>query len=305
MKNKIALIGIGSGWGAPDQRTAKGPSVVIEFLKEKHPSIKYTLDYFHDDDLLPSMAIKPFDDHELRCQKLKFVFDCLTSRVKTAISDGYFPIVIGGDHSLAIGTWIGVSDALNQKDFSLLWFDAHMDAHTIETSESMAPHGMPVSALLGFGYDEWTKKNKNTHAIIKPENLYQFGIRSYEVGEAALLSQNKVHIDYVEDCKAKGLSVCMQNIMSQLKTPLYGISIDIDAFDPEFAPGTGTVEPNGLDPNDLLAFLADAGNNKRCILVEIMEFNPEKDVNNKTLSWISRFIEVLMGKNEEVMNDVK
>lgn len=274
-----------------------GAFVVIDHLKEKIPTINYTLDYFHGDDPLPETALKPFVDHEFRCEKLKPVFDCLSTRVQTALADGYFPIVIGGDHSLAMGTWSGVSDALNQNDFSLLWFDAHMDAHTIETSDSMAPHGMPISALLGVGYDEWTKKAKNKHAILKPENLYQFGIRSYEAGEAAFLNQNNVLIHYSEDCKTRGLPVCMKSVISQLKTPVYGVSIDIDAFDPEFAPGTGTTESNGLNPNDLLAFLTDVGNDKRCVLVEIMEFNPDKDVENKTLEWISRFIEALMGTN--------
>jgi len=297
MKKQIALIGIGSGWGAPDQRTARGAEVVINHMKAKNPAIKWTLDYFHDNGSLPETALKPFVDYDIRCQHIACAINVLMLRVKEALHNSYFPIVIGGDHSLAVGTWAAVHHANKGEDFSLLWFDAHMDANTEHTSVSMAPHGMPVAALLGHGYNEWTKTHANDPSVLKAENLHQFGIRSYDKGEEDFLNKYSVHIDYAEDCATHGLEKCIHDRMKNLKTNRYGVSIDIDAFDPSFAPGTGTTEPNGLNPNDMLSFLSEIGTNDRCIALEIMEFNPEKDINNQTLNWISSFIEAAIGIN--------
>ena len=291
MKKQIALIGIGSGWGAPDQRTARGAEVVINHIKEKHPHIKTSLDYFHENRSLPETAIKPLIDHELRCQQITRAIDILCLRIQTAIDDDYFPIVIGGDHSLAMGTWAGVRDSVKHNDFSLLWFDAHMDANTIDTTTSLSPHGMPVAALLGHGYAEWTKTDEFGNSILKSENVYQFGIRSYDDGEENFLKTHNVHIDYATDCTERGLETCIKNVMDTLKTNHYGVSIDVDAFDPNFAPGTGTTEPNGLNPHDMLSFLSEIAHDDRCLALEIMEFNPDKDINNQTLNWITLFIE--------------
>ncbi len=298
MKRQIALIGIGSGWGAPDQRTARGAEVVINHIKEKYPNIKCTHDYFHDLSHLPATATKPFNDHDIRYQHVTRAIDIVSLRVQAAIQEGLFPIVIGGDHSLAMGTWAGIYEATNQNDFSLLWFDAHMDANTIHTTTSMAPHGMPVAALLGHGYDAWTKIDEFGGPILNAENVYQFGIRSYDYGEADLLLTQKVHIDYAETCTKNGLEECIQDVMKNLKTNHYGVSIDVDAFDPTFAPGTGTTEPDGLNPNDMLSFLSKIAHDENCLALEIMEFNPDKDIRNQTLHWITLFIEAAMGTNQ-------
>ena len=304
MKREIALIGIGSGWGAPDQRTARGAEVVINHLKEKYPHIKFTHDYFHDRSPLPSTAIKPLADHDIRCQHITRANYILSLRVKESLHNGYFPIIIGGDHSLAMGTWAGVFDSLKHNNFSLLWFDAHMDANTMQTSESMSPHGMPVAALLGHGYEEWTKTNENGCPILKAENVYQFGIRSYDDEEKNFLNTHNAHIYYAEMCAETGLEKNLQDVMKNLKTNYYGVSIDVDAFDPTFAPGTGTTEPDGLNPNDMLSFLSKVAHDDRCVALEIMEFNPDKDIRNQTLHWITLFIESLMNTNHNDTNGV-
>lgn len=299
MKRQIALIGVGSGWGAPDQRTARGAEVIINHIQQKYPDIKASLDYFHKNSPLPETAVKPLADHDVRCKHITRAISILSARVQEALRNGYFPIVIGGDHSLAMGTWAGVYDSIKHNNFSLLWFDAHMDANTMHTSESMTPHGMPLAALLGHGYDEWTKTNEYGCTILKAENVYQFGIRSYDDGEKNFLSTLNVHIDYAETCAKSGLQECIQSVMKNLKTKHYGVSIDIDAFDPTFAPGTGTTEPGGLNPSDMLSFLSKVAYDERCLALEIMEFNPDKDIRNQTLNWITLFIEAAMNTNHD------
>jgi arginase len=103
-----------------------------------------------------------------------------------------------------------------------------------------------------------------------------------------------VHVDYADECRQNDLGGRISAIRQNLKTKKYGVSIDIDAFDPTFAPGTGTIEPDGLNPNDLMSFLSDIASDEQFIALEIMEFNPDKDENNQTLDWIIRFIEATM-----------
>ncbi len=287
---KISCIGVGSGWGAPDQRTANGPEVVLAKVKAQYPEVFLSYTMYHSTEPLPSTAVKPLIDIDTRRYHITRVLRDLAFQVYTVKSDRYFPIIIGGDHSLAMGTWAGISQWLDD-DFSLLWFDAHMDAHTSETSLSKSPHGMPVASLIGEGHSEWVNLNQKDHPSLKAENLYQFGIRSFEGGEKDLLTSRKANIYSASTCKERSLVACINEALLNRKTTYYGISIDVDAFDPSFAPGTGTTEPNGLNPNDIISFLQSTANDPNCLALEIMEFNPDKDKEGQTLQWICRFIE--------------
>ena len=162
MKKRIAIVGIASGWGAPDQRTANGPHVIMTHLKSKYPEFFYSYTSYHLPEPLPETAKKPLIDHDIRHYHVTRAVTALASQIENLINDGYFPIVLGGDHSIAIGTWSGIKRA-HSTDFSLLWFDAHMDAHTNETSKSLAPHGMPVAALLGHGSPLWAQLNQQKY----------------------------------------------------------------------------------------------------------------------------------------------
>eukprot|EP01037_Dinobryon_pediforme_P018522 gene18522-18804_t len=126
------------------------------------------------------------------------------------------------------------------RNFGLLWFDAHMDAHTPETSESQSPHGMPLAVLLGKGIYEWVNLGKVVPKLY-PENLALLGIRSYEKGEAQLLERNHVKIFYQSDVEKIGLDVAYQEAHAHVTrtTPYFGVSIDVDVFDPSIAPGEG------------------------------------------------------------------
>jgi arginase len=215
----------------------------------------------------------------------------LSSLVMDVIQKGLFPIVIGGDHSIAIGTWSGVRLAKPERDFGLLWFDAHMDAHTPKTSESQSPHGMPLATLMGKGFSDWVNLGQVTPKLY-PANLALLGIRSYEKGEAQLLEENHVKVFYQDDIERVGLDDAYKEAYKQVTrtTPYFGVTIDIDAFDPSIAPGTGTVEENGLMGKDLLPLIKGLRSNPNCLALEIAEFNPDKDQDNKTLNLIINLI---------------
>lgn len=198
------------------------------------------------------------------------------------------PTIIGGDHSCAIGTWSGI--AQKHGYFGLIWVDAHMDSHTPQTSISQNVHGMPLASLLGYG--DFTDL---TQPKLKPENLILIGIRSYEPEERELLERLGVTIYYDEDCR--DINNVMQQAFNHFPPNLpLGISIDMDAFTQEDAPGVGTPEPGGLELNE---FISAVKNNLHQPLaaLEIVEFNPRFDVENTTANHVVKILENLTTHN--------
>ncbi|MDI1277893.1 arginase [Methylobacter sp.] len=205
-------------------------------------------------------------------------------------------LVIGGDHSCALGTWGGVLNGLQRPDkFGLIWLDAHMDAHTFATSPSGNIHGMPLAALLG-------KADKKLAAMypgsdfIKPENLILIGVRSYENEEYDLLKQAKVEIIFAG--QIDGLAQVLTKAIDKLSLScqVIGISIDLDFIDPDDAPGVETPAQGGIKAEELLKALALINRHPKICGLEISEFNPEKDSENKTLHLMKKIIEAFYGE---------
>lgn len=297
MRRKVALIFVGNGWGAPDMRTAKGPAKAAEvlsgLLKYEQPEIFY-MDFHCPHSLKVEKRISP-QELFFRFAQVTLAVKSLSFLIKDVLQKGLFPIVIGGDHSTAIGTWSGVRMARPERDFGLLWFDAHMDAHTPETSESKSPHGMPLAALMGKGFADWINLG-GISSKLNPQHLAMIGIRSYEKGEAQFLEENQVKIFLQKDVEKIGLDVAYQTAYKHVtkSTPYFGISIDVDAFDPSIAPGTGTVEENGLFDKDLLPLIKGLRSDPNFVALEIAEFNPDKDQDDKTLNLVVNLIQKVL-----------
>ena len=199
-----------------------------------------------------------------------------------AVRNQQFFITLGGDHTAAIGSWSGAANAISG-DLGLIWFDAHMDSHTFETTPSNNIHGMPLAVLLGHGESVLTHIASNKPKL-KPENVALIGVRSYEPGEAALLKKLGVKIFYMEDIKKMG----MQNVITSAldivtkNTSHFGISFDLDGFDPTDAPGVGTSEADGVRAAEFLPFFSMIAQHPKLIGADIVEFNPVLDRDNKT-----------------------
>ncbi len=184
-------------------------------------------------------------------------------------------ITFGGDHSSAIGTWSGVANHFDE--FGLIWIDAHMDAHTNETSPSGNPHGMPVAALLGHG-DERLTSILNSNPKIKPHNITLIGIRSYEPEEKALLDKLGVKVYLMESVLQKGFAACLRETIADFhrRGLHYGMSLDLDGLDPRDISSLGTPVEQGIRLSHLLNTLHYIDFN-RFIGLEITEYNPTLD----------------------------
>ncbi len=293
IKKPIKIIGSASGWGARKHATRDGPDAIkqyelVEKLCAQHLNVtwKQTL----------------YSNHQISEPKDKFALitqqnQKLAKIVAECIKSDNFPLTIGGDHSMAIGTWSGLTTALNAtQEFGLIWLDAHMDAHTIETSPSMAYHGMPVACLLGHGMPDLINIGRKSTKI-RPEHIVLIGVRSYESGEAALLEKLGVRIFKMQEVQQRGFKAVMSEALSIVtnNTKGFGLSVDLDGFDPTEAPGVGSPVPNGLLKHEVLPVLQTLiAHHSMFKALEIAEYNPQLDKKFLTAQLIVELAESLL-----------
>ncbi len=208
-------------------------------------------------------------------------------------NDSFF-VSIGGDHSSAIGVWSGAASALRPKgDLGLIWFDAHMDAHTPSTSESGYIHGMPLAVLLGHGDAQLTQIS-DPFPKIKPEHLVLIGIRSFESGEAKLLKALNVRVYFMEEVISRGLETVMKEALEIVsrRTVGYGFSFDLDSIDPSFVSAVGTPVPGGIDANEFFSSLSLLQEFPP-LAFEMVEYNPTLDSDFGTFHFIQKLMNVI------------
>lgn len=296
----VAFIGYASGWGAQIRETEKGPS---SFLNSGILN-SLTSSWMWQEMLMPSQQAKDvvLPPGLLTLPYIEDVCRRTALAVQASLQADDFPVVIGGDHSVAIGTWAGVVRHFKtKKEFGLIWIDAHMDAHTMETTPSQAYHGMPLAALLGFG-EESLVNLLEKGPVLSPQHVCLIGVRSYEVGEASLLKRLGVRIYFMEEVQTRGFQTILNEALQHVKkgTKGFGLSIDLDGFDPEEAPGVGTPEPDGLKAKEILPALSMIQNDPFFKALEIVEYNPDRDRNNKTLTLMRDLLLKLSPKEEKI-----
>jgi len=290
LANKISVIGAASCYGAKDMRCADAP-IVFQKLADA-PLFKHSGNITWLKNIYPDHIPTSYSD---KISVISEVCKQLAKHTQNAIINQESFVVIGGDHSCAIGTWSGAYAALQkQGDIGLIWIDAHMDSHTMATSPTGAIHGMPLACLLGFGDEQLTGIEAPANKL-KPSNVCLIGIRSYEKEEKAFLEKLGVKIFYIEDVEKLGInSVLTQaKILVSQNTVAYGISIDLDAIDPNDAPGVGSPEKNGLNAKELIDALKKLDFDDEFIGLEIAELNSEQDLDDKTAKLAIKLINTI------------
>ena len=220
----------------------------------------------------------------------------LAKRVERIIAEGDMPIVVGGDHTSAIGTWKGAARALRGRGLiGLLWIDAHMDAHTPQTTESGMLHGMPVACLLGFGYPELTEIAHG--ATLDPKCVCLYGVRSFERGEAQLLERLGVRVYFMEEINRRGLRETLREARGVVSCASagFGITLDLDAINPGDAPGVGSPAPAGMRGTELVSALAAHARDSNLIGVEVVEYNPYRDRESATAGLVADALVAILG----------
>lgn len=264
----VKLIGVASGIGAQDRGCEDGPQTLRE------------LGVFRDADVPVAWngILRPEADGSLVAEDAELNAR-LAGVVRQTLDEGQFPLVVGGDHSCAIGTWSGVQRWLDGRGaLGLIWIDAHMDSHTFATTPSGALHGMPLACLLGYGEHELLESFADVPKL-RPEQVCLIGVRSYEQGEAALLQRLGVRVILMQEIRERGLEAALEEAAAIARngTAGFGISIDLDALDPEEEPGVGSPAPGGLPCRELERALRRLRGDPALLALEIVEYNPHRD----------------------------
>jgi arginase len=223
----------------------------------------------------------------------------IARKAERIIGLGHFPLVLGGDHSIAIGTVSGLATFAQRqgKKLGLLWIDAHGDINTPETSPSGNIHGMPLATVLGYGAAELTSIG-GPSAKISPANVALVGIRSLDTGEKKRLKETGVQVHTMSDIDRHGVHRVMKKALARVTdgTDFVHVSVDLDAVDPAVAPGVGTPVKGGLDYREahlIMEIIADAG---IMTSLEVVEVNPILDNRNASAEFAVELVQSGFGK---------
>mgnify|MGYP000867950182 FL=1 len=280
---RVRIIGAASGLGAQDQACADGP---VAFHRSQawhelahHPRVDWGRTLF-----------APVGDGGGPAGRIAGLCRHLADEVEHALRGGEFPVVIGGDHSVAIGTWSGVARVAGEP-VGLLWIDAHLDSHTPETSYSGAIHGMPLACLLGRG-DKRLLNIGLAGVQVSAGHTAVLGARSYEPEELDFLKARGVRIIDSVELAQRGFADCLHEALGIVTAAPagFGVTLDLDAIDPLLAPGVGSPEPEGLNARDVLEAVSGIAGLPGFRALEIVEYNPDRDRLGITASLISDLV---------------
>jgi arginase len=223
----------------------------------------------------------------------------LRQRVERILEDGAFPLVIGGDHSIAVGTVGAISSFHHRRGerIGLLWFDAHGDMNTPESSETGNIHGMPCAACLGRGPRELTHLGQR-YPMVDVQNACIVGVRDLDASERREILDAGVTVFTMRDIDMLGMSEVMQRALSIVNdgTAGFHLSFDLDGTDPSVAPGVGTPVPGGTNFRESHLVMEHAAESGRMLGLEMTEINPILDERNRTAEAAVQLVLSAMGK---------
>ncbi|WP_142827625.1 arginase [Planococcus soli] len=223
--------------------------------------------------------------------------EALGDKVFEVAEAGNFPLVLGGDHSIAIGTLSGISE--RHENLGVIWYDAHADMNTSDTSPSGNIHGMPLAASFGLGHEKLTNI-RGYSPKVKPENIVIIGARSVDPGERQLIKELGIRVYSMHEIDKMGMNAVIEDSIRYLKeerkTDAVHLSLDLDGIDPMYTPGVGTPVPGGISYREshlAMEMLFDAG---IITSAEFVEVNPILDEKNRTADVAVALIGSLFGE---------
>jgi arginase len=275
----VAVIGAGLDLGAGRRGVDMGPSAIrYAELESRIRRLGRGVSDWGDVRAPVPEATEEGDPSHRYLEPILDVCDRLASLVDTASAQGHLPLVLGGDHSIAMGSLGGM--AKRHGAGAALWIDAHGDLNRPSTSPSGIVHGMPLAAALGVAGDAFTSADFPTPSVRKAALV---GIRSLDPGERDLIRELDLRVFTMAEIDRRGVEAVMADALESLAgEPFLHVSLDLDAVDPMFAPGVGTPVPGGLSYREAhlaLELVAESGVLDSLLVVEV---NPILDRANET-----------------------
>lgn len=282
-KLNVSIIGVPTDYGQTRRGVDMGPSAIrYAGVVERLEAIGHVVHDQGDIRVSQKQEGTIVDKQLLNLEEVIDVSTSLAKSVNEAIEQKEFPLVLGGDHSIAIGTLAGLGD--HYKNLGVIWFDAHADLNTPETTPSGNIHGMPLAVSIGLGHERLVKIRNNVPKI-KPENVIIIGARSVDPGERELISQQGIKVYTMHEVDRLGMTRVMEDALGYLRERNVDglhLSLDLDGLDPLYTPGVGTPVPGGITYREshlAMEMLQESG---MLTSAEFVEVNPILDEKNRT-----------------------
>jgi len=286
MPQKVRIIGVPMDLGQSRRGVDMGPSALrVAGLQSRLKQLGHYVEDFGN------IVVKQPEELPYGEKRAKYLSEIaeacreLAEIVEKTLGEGMLPLVLGGDHSIAVGSCSGVSDFFRKQDKKIgyLWLDAHGDMNTPETSPSGNVHGMPLAALIGYGAPEMAGL-LGYQPKVEPRNVSIVGVRDLDPKERRLVKESGVHAFTMRDIDERGMHEVMSNALRFASDDTDGIavSLDMDFVDPGDAPGVGTPIQGGVTYREGHLAMEMIADSKAMVSLEIVEINPVIDLLNKT-----------------------
>lgn len=300
MARKVKIIGVPMDLGAGRRGVDMGPSAIrIAGLNSAIARLGIEVADAGNLHVNPPEAIERLNPRAHFLPQIATAAEELAQMVESALEEGWLPLILGGDHSIAIGSAAGLSSFYRKRDkkVGIIWLDAHTDINTPETSPSGNVHGMPLAALLGYGPEELSQVAGFAPKVF-PEHAVVIGARSVDPGERELITSIGMRVFTMTELDERGMAEVIDEAIqiASRNTVGFHVTMDMDFLDPSYAPGVGTPERGGVTYREshlAMEKLADSG---RVLSVEVTEVNPLFDTANQTAHLAVGLIASALGK---------
>jgi arginase len=297
---RVSILGVPLGFGSSLAGVDIGPAALrVARINQRIAQLGYEVRDLGDMRIMrPDFSMEPVEKPKY-LREISRACDDLAVEVRNVLSAGELPLTLGGDHSIAIGSIAGVSSFFRERrePLGLIWFDAHADMNTPETSPSGNIHGMPLAALLGYGAQELTNV-AGFAPKLDPRFCAHIGARDLDQGERELIRQLGIRFFTMREIDERGMAACIDDAIAiAARAPAgYCVTFDIDVMDPGDAPGSGTLVRGGLSYREshlAMEKIAEAGGMRS---LEVVEINTALDINNRTAELGVELILSALGK---------
>jgi len=299
-KRAVGVIGVPLAYGASMAGVELGPAALrVARLNRRIAQLGYRVRDLGDLHVAEEQTAPDASDKLKHLQEISAACEDLARRVEAVLLAGELPLILGGDHSIAIGSISGFASYCRQREEKpgLIWFDAHADMNTPETSPSGNIHGMPLAVLLGYGSPILTNI-AHFAPKLEPAFCVHIGARDIDRDERELVHKLGIRFLTMREIDERGMSACMDEAIEIVSRASggYAVTFDVDALDPGDAPGSGTLVRGGLTYREAhlgMEKIAEAGGMRS---LEVVEINTALDVNNKTAELGVELILSALGK---------
>lgn len=297
MNKKLDIVGVQIDFGASEKGVAMGPTAI------RYAGVVHGLEHMNYDvndrgDIIPLRKGASRPDM-LAYEQVIDANHRLYDEVYDSLQSGRIPVVLGGDHSIAAGSISAVSKFYEDKGpIGVIWIDAHGDWNDNKTTETGNMHGMPYSAVCGYGPDEMIDYGQKPH-YVQVKNCVQVGARDVDPLEAARMKEAGMNTLTIHDIDKRGMFEVMKDAIRIASEGTVGIhlSFDVDAVDPTYAPGTGTPVEGGLTSREAFLAVEMIAESGKLLSMDMVEVNPILDIENKTGKMACELILAAFGKS--------